>query len=220
MIHLSRDLDELNRWYIDAFGVVGFWGWPEPDYFEPERRLASMFMLGDVCIETVAPADPDDTSTALGRALARRGAQIYSIAFRDDDLVGRGRRLTDAGVEVGELSTATRFFVPHPRHTAGVRVEFLNVPFGDEPSDGLAFDHLTARVEDVASARDRFVDLLGADAGADDASVSLAGAAIRFVPGSPPGWAGLTFTTSSADGAAVVEGHGVQLTVRERVPSG
>jgi hypothetical protein len=183
VVHLGEDVGELNEWYRKVFGVEGFMGWPQPHYLESERRFASMFMVGDLCVETMAPALPPDSSTAVGRAFARRGAHLYSVAYLVDDLAGESDRLTAAGVRVG--GPGARFFVPSPRDMAGVRIEFLDVVIAGErhpntgPLSTARLSHLTLGVDDPGAAVDRFVDLLDA-ARETPARVRLGDTVIEF----------------------------------------
>ena len=55
IIHMSDDLRELDGWYYDIFSVQRFM----PDsYGAAEVRDASLVLIGDLCIETLAPGVP------------------------------------------------------------------------------------------------------------------------------------------------------------------
>jgi len=125
VIHVTDDIDALNRWYATRFAPHWFMGWPEPHYLESERRLASMFMLDDVCIETMAPAPPVDETTAVGRYLLRHGPGLYAIAFLVDDLPGWAARLN--------CTAGEHYFVTRAKDMGGVQVEFLNMVLSGDP---------------------------------------------------------------------------------------
>jgi hypothetical protein len=175
VIHVGEDVGALNRWYHEQFGVTGFMGWPEPHYLESERRLASMFMLGDVCIETMAPAPPVDDATAVGRFLLRNGPGLYAVAFLVDDLPSIGS-IGSIGL-AEEIPDGARYFVARRRDMGGLRVEFLDIVLSGDPRGD---DSITREVEvnlhadDPAAAIAALADTLGGDR-VDDTRVRLAG---------------------------------------------
>lgn len=222
--HVGRDVRELNDWYREEFGVVGFMGWPEPHYLESERRYASMFMVGGLCVETMAPATPLDETSPIGRALARHGEHLFSMAFRVDDLAALGRRLLAEGVSIGApgggraetIPDGARYFVPSRRDMAGLRIEVLDVVISGDPrsspdwAPALDLAHITVEVPDPAEARDRLVGLLGAEPGGRPGFVRLGDATLELRSGAAPRLVGATLQGRGAPaGAAVVQGHGV-----------
>ncbi|MFJ9377287.1 hypothetical protein [Streptomyces sp. NPDC101455] len=56
-----------DRFYEDVFGGLHFLGVDEANYLPIEDRYAGLFMVGDVCIETMAPALPADGTKPVGK---------------------------------------------------------------------------------------------------------------------------------------------------------
>ena len=53
IVHMTGDLKALDAWYYDVFSVQRFM----PDSYMPaEKRDASLVVLGDLCMEPLAPA--------------------------------------------------------------------------------------------------------------------------------------------------------------------
>src|SRR5579862_7713837 len=53
IIHMTDDVRELNLWYYDVFAVRQFM--PE-GYMAAEKRDASLVLIGELCVEPLAPA--------------------------------------------------------------------------------------------------------------------------------------------------------------------
>lgn len=107
-------------WYYDVFSVRRFM--PE-GYMEAEKRDASLVLLGDLCIEPLAPAFEVEgwDEMPLGRFYKRHGQRFHSLAWYVDEGMGDlYQSLRSAGIEC--------------RGTAGVRL-------GDEYVDGPVFTH-------------------------------------------------------------------------------
>ncbi|MHB8661866.1 MAG: VOC family protein [Acidimicrobiales bacterium] len=210
VVHVGRDVRALNRWYEMVFGVDPFMGWPEPHFLESEQRYASMFMVGDLCIETMAPAEPVDETTAIGRAFARRGAHLFSVACRVENVPRAGRRLLDAGVSIAgpggaratEIADDVRYIMPSPRDTAGIRVELLDVVITGDPRSAPEWEprpgplglrglvRVIAEVADPGAAHDALAPALGPVL-----------AAVELVSGDRPGWSGVRFAVGDIDRA-------------------
>jgi hypothetical protein len=80
-IHVSDDVPKLNAFYEDVFGGLVFMGVDDPSYLPPEKRLASLLLIGDLCVETMAPEPPVDTATPVGRFYERFRSHWHSIGY-------------------------------------------------------------------------------------------------------------------------------------------
>jgi catechol 2,3-dioxygenase-like lactoylglutathione lyase family enzyme len=133
IIHMSDDLRALDAWYYDIFSVHRFM----PDSYMPaEVRDASLVLIGDLCVETLAPAfrvEGWDTKP-LGRFYRRHGKRFHSLAWYVDEgmdaLYGHLRAAgvrcyTTGGVPV-DSDEAPRALFTDPRDT-GTQLEFVPV---------------------------------------------------------------------------------------------
>jgi len=100
-VHMGEDVPRLNEWYEDVFGGVVFMGVDEPTYLPIEKRYASLLLVSDLCVETMAPAQPVDASTPVGRFFNKFGHHLHSVGFKLDDFTGFGDRLIAAGIYLG-----------------------------------------------------------------------------------------------------------------------
>jgi catechol 2,3-dioxygenase-like lactoylglutathione lyase family enzyme len=134
IIHMTNDVRELDLWYYDVFSVRKFM--PE-SYMDAEKRDACLVLLGDLCIEPLAPALAVDgwDRMPLGRYYTQHGKRLHSLAWYVDegmeDLYGA---LRAAGIEcrgtAGVLLTGEYVDGPvftHPRDTL-TQLEFIPAP--------------------------------------------------------------------------------------------
>jgi hypothetical protein len=125
IIHMTDDLRELDLWYYDVFSVRRFM--PE-GYMAAEKRDASLVVLGDLCIEPLAPAFRVDgwDKMPLGRFYSRHGKRLHSIAW-----------YVDAGMS--DLYDSLRAAGFDCRGTAGVRLteDYVEGPVFTNPKDTL-----------------------------------------------------------------------------------
>jgi len=131
IIHMTDDLRELDGWYYDIFSVQRFM----PDsYGAGEVRDASLVLVGDLCVETLAPAFRIDgwDQKPLGRYYRRHGKRFHSLAwYMDDgmgelyhDLMAAGIRCYGSGgVKLGGDEPPMTMFT-HPRDTS-TQLEFV-----------------------------------------------------------------------------------------------
>jgi hypothetical protein len=139
-IHVGEDVATLNAFYEDVFGGLLFMGIDEPNFLPPEKRLASLLMIGDLCVETMAPQPPVDPATPVGKFFTKFGSHWHSIGYQIEDFAGIGAHLQAQGVFLGkpgggEMSGFDEhvYFYPHPRHVGGVMVECCKVEMYDDP---------------------------------------------------------------------------------------
>jgi Glyoxalase/Bleomycin resistance protein/Dioxygenase superfamily len=134
IIHMTSDLRELDRWYYDIFSVRRFM--PE-SYMPAEKRDASLVLLGDLCIEPLAPAFAvvGWERMPLGRFFQKHGDRFHSLAwYVDEDMGDLFEKLRAAGIEcrgtAGVLLTDSYLDGPvftHPRDTI-TQLEFIAAP--------------------------------------------------------------------------------------------
>src|SRR5699024_2824842 len=88
VIHMSDDVQKLNKFYEEAFGGWCYLGGDEPNWLPVEDRWASLYMVGNVCIETMAPNFPVDETKPVGKFYSRFGQHLHSVGYKVDDLAG------------------------------------------------------------------------------------------------------------------------------------
>ncbi len=131
VIHMTDDLQALDAFYDDVFSAHRFM---PPSYMEAEKRDASLVLIGDFCIEPLAPSFWVDgwADMPLGRFYNRWGRRWHSIAwYVDEGMTELYRALRDAGVRLygtggrpqsGDEPTGALF--THPLET-GTQLEFV-----------------------------------------------------------------------------------------------
>jgi hypothetical protein len=132
VIHMTDDLRELDGWYYDIFSVHRYM----PDsYGSAEVRDASLVLLGDLCIEPLAPAFRMEgwNDMPLGRYYRRHGRRLHSLAWYVDeglddlfhDLIGAGVRCYGTGGVKLDGSESMLALFTHPRDTC-TQLEFVD----------------------------------------------------------------------------------------------
>ncbi|GGV28840.1 hypothetical protein GCM10010182_59750 [Actinomadura cremea] len=190
VVHMCDDARELRRFYENVFGGVAFMGADEPDYLPWEDRYATLLMVGDLCIETMAPRMPADAHFPVGRFYQRFGSHLHSVGYKVDDLAGLADRLLKGGVYIGrpgggrmdEFDPETQYFFPSPRDTAGLLLELCRHDMPGDPRTTDAWsslartwrDHplgierfacVTLGVRDLGSAVETYAGLMQAEPG-------------------------------------------------------
>jgi catechol 2,3-dioxygenase-like lactoylglutathione lyase family enzyme len=139
IIHMTGDLKALDAWYYDIFSVQRFM----PDSYMPqEKRDASLVVLGDLCVEPLAPAFHVEgwDRMPLGRFYKQFGNRYHSLAWYVDDgwddLYHRfqeaGIRLYGTGGVKQEGDKPQGVVFTHPRDTF-TQLEFIPTP---DPTTG------------------------------------------------------------------------------------
>ncbi len=187
VIHMSDDVKKLNHFWEDVMGGWCFLGGDEPNWLEIEDRWASLYMVGNVCIETMAPNMPADVTKPVGKFYSKYGQHLHSVGYKVDDLKGLADNLLAKGVYIGapgggkieELDPETQYFYPSPRDTAGLMVEMCRVDMPNDPRDMDTWDanerhwlnhpltierfsYVTLGVKDLDEAVKTYVDVLQA----------------------------------------------------------
>jgi catechol 2,3-dioxygenase-like lactoylglutathione lyase family enzyme len=139
IIHMTDDVRVLNLWYYDVFAVRQFM--PE-GYMAAEKRDASLVLVGELCVEPLAPAFRFEgwQDMPLGRFYREHGERFHSLAwYVDDGMAELYQALRQAeiecrgigGVRLGDSYVDGPVFT-HPRDTL-TQLEFIpapNVPGG------------------------------------------------------------------------------------------
>jgi hypothetical protein len=188
IIHITDDLKALDAWYYDVFSVQRFM----PDsYMKSEVRDASLVLIGNLCIEPLAPSFHVEgwDNMPLGRFFNRLGKRYHSLAWYVDEgmdelyndlRAANVRCYGTAGVKQEDNSVAGALFT-HPRDTY-TQLEFVPAPSSDgggalrdpryqsgwspvwwadyHPLQVQKFSQATVAVNDVAAARDLYVNIL------------------------------------------------------------
>ena len=135
VVHMTDDVQALNEWYRDVFDAWMWWAYPELNYLEVEERIASMLIVGDLCIETMAPSDPLNLDAPVARFYHRYGRHLHSVGYFVDDVDGFANRLHDEGISIagpggGDLERAKElgYFYPRPREAGGVMLQVTRPP--------------------------------------------------------------------------------------------
>ncbi len=122
-VHMSDDVDELDRWYER---VLGARRWGPKSYMAAEKRDASSLSISTFAVETMAPAKVEgaDLTTVgkfykrFGRHLGTLGWYVESVEDASTHLKGRNVRVYGVGGGTGGGS-AMRVIFTHPLDTHG-----------------------------------------------------------------------------------------------------
>ncbi|MGE3835661.1 MAG: VOC family protein [Acidimicrobiia bacterium] len=173
VMHINQVLgpfEEANRFYGDVFGAQEYMN----SYDEGERRDASLFVIGDTCIEIFSPRDDQ---SILGRGLARSGPGWHSFEFKVPDLEEAHQAFDERGVRI-TTDRPGGFFMTHPKDCHGLLLELCPHEMANDPrnepgwssdpwrSGPLGIDRLNkmgAAVNDAGAAAAWLHDLTDAD---------------------------------------------------------
>jgi catechol 2,3-dioxygenase-like lactoylglutathione lyase family enzyme len=128
VIHINQvlsDFEGANRFYADVFGAVEFMN----NYDEHERRDASLFVVGDTCIELFSPRDQ---GSLLGANLARYGDSWHSFELKVRDLEDARAAMEERDVRVTTYRPGA-FFMVHPKDTHGLLLELCSHDMRGDP---------------------------------------------------------------------------------------
>jgi hypothetical protein len=183
LIHMTDDVETLDAWYADVFGVFRFMNHSTSD--DVLKRDASLVLIGDLCVELMAPSFTVEgwDEVAIGRFFNRFGKRWHSIAWYTPspaDIVALHHHLIANGVRVYSGSGVPSPDGPqpggvftHPGDTY-TQLEFIAPePRLDDPRFHGSFDpswwatshplgirgpsHVTLAVHDMAEAAARYV---------------------------------------------------------------
>jgi hypothetical protein len=142
-VHMTGDVPALNKFYEEVFGGLIYMGVDAPNYLPPEDRWASLIMISDLCIETMAPNTPVDVNKPVGKFYSKFGQHLHSVGYLVDELSGLGNRMIEKGIYIGkpgggkidEMAADVGYFYPSPRDTAGLMVELCRMHMPNDPRD-------------------------------------------------------------------------------------
>jgi catechol 2,3-dioxygenase-like lactoylglutathione lyase family enzyme len=128
LVHVNQVVDDFEAaaaFYADVFGAREYWR----GYDEDQRRDASLFVVGDLCIELFAPVDAD---SLLGASLARFGNSWHSFEWQVPDLEEARAALDERGVRVTTYRPG-EFLMVHPGDCHGMLLELCPLEMGGDP---------------------------------------------------------------------------------------
>jgi catechol 2,3-dioxygenase-like lactoylglutathione lyase family enzyme len=128
LVHVNQvvdDFEKANAFYAAVFGAREYWrGWDEE-----QRRDASLFVIGDLCIELFAPVD---ATSLLGASLARFGNSWHSFEWQVPDLEEAKAALDERGVRVTTYRPGS-FLMTHPGDCHGMLLELCPHEMDGDP---------------------------------------------------------------------------------------
>ncbi len=172
VIHINQvlaDFDGARAHYARAFDTLEYMN----SYEETEDRDASLFLIGDTCIELFSPRGPE---SILGQNLARFGDSWHSFEVQVDDLEAAKAAFEERGVRITTY-WPNSFFMVHPKDAHGILFEicclemendprlepnWTPAPWAEGPLHITGLRALTAAVRDLDAAAAFVADLLGA----------------------------------------------------------
>jgi catechol 2,3-dioxygenase-like lactoylglutathione lyase family enzyme len=174
LIHVNQivgDFSGANKFYHEVFGAQEYMN----SYHDEEQRDASLFLIGDTCIELFSPRT---ATSLLGRTLARDGDAWHSFEWKVQDLEAARQALEDRGVRLATYYPGS-FLMTHPKDTYGMIIELCPHEMADDPrlepdwtADPwhhshpmgiVAMNHLSVGVRDLDAASRFITDLTGAE---------------------------------------------------------
>ena len=174
VMHINQVLgafEDANRFYADVFGAAEYMNSYDPG----EDRDASLFLIGDTCIELFSPRGDQ---SLLGRNHARFGDSFHSFEWKVPDLEEAKAAFDERGVRVTTYRPGS-FFMTHPKDGHGLLFELCPFDMGNDPrvepgwsaspwrdEHPLGIDRLnamSAAVVDLDAATTFVADLTGTD---------------------------------------------------------
>lgn len=174
LIHINQllgDFAEANRFYHDVFMAQEYMN----SYHEEEQRDASLFVIGDTCIELFSPRT---ATSMLGRQLVRFGDCWHSFEWKVPDLEAAKAALDERNIRQGSYYPGS-FLMTHPKDTHGMILEmcphemahdprlerdWTPAPWSDEhPMGIMGLNCMSVAVVDLAAASSFLVDLVRAE---------------------------------------------------------
>jgi catechol 2,3-dioxygenase-like lactoylglutathione lyase family enzyme len=141
VVHMTDDVPKLTKFYEEVFQGYTYLGQDEPNFLPNEDRWATLIMIGDYCVEVMAPNQPVNAQLPVGKFYSKFGQHLHSVGYKVDDLEGLGDRLIADDVYIGKpgggkiekMDPETVYFYPSPRDTAGLMVELCRTDMPDDP---------------------------------------------------------------------------------------
>jgi catechol 2,3-dioxygenase-like lactoylglutathione lyase family enzyme len=128
LLHVNQlvdDFDAARAFYASVFGAHEYWTGYDPT----EDRDASLFLVGDTCIELFAPRD---ARSLLGASLARFGNSWHSFEWQVPDLEAAREVLAERDVRVPTYRPRS-FLMTHPADCHGMLIELCPLEMTGDP---------------------------------------------------------------------------------------
>jgi catechol 2,3-dioxygenase-like lactoylglutathione lyase family enzyme len=128
LIHINQLLGDFagaNRFYREVFAAQEYMN----NYHETEERDASLFVIGDTCIELFSPRT---ATSLLGRQLARFGVGWHSFEWKVPDLEAAKAALDQRGIRCGSYYPGA-FLMTHPKDSHGMILEMCPTEMTNDP---------------------------------------------------------------------------------------
>lgn len=128
LVHINQVVDDFEgaaAFYADVFGAHEYWRGYDAD----QRRDASLFVVGDLCIELFAPVD---AHSLLGASLARFGNSWHSFEWQVPDLEEAKAVLDERGIRVTTYRPG-EFLMVHPGDCHGMLLELCPLEMDGDP---------------------------------------------------------------------------------------
>ena len=128
LVHVNQvvdDFDAARAFYAAVFGAQEYW----TGYDDAERRDASLFVVGDLCIELFAPRD---ATSLLGASLQRFGNSWHSLEWQVPDLEQARAALVARGVRIPTYRPG-QFLMTHPADCHGLLIELTPLEMTGDP---------------------------------------------------------------------------------------
>lgn len=122
--HAVHDQPAAEAFYQDLLGARRFF----EGFLESEQRRASLYVIGNLCIEPVSSSDP---TSRVGRFLESNGQGLFSVLFAVKDLDQAAEHLASHGVRF--IRPSRSCLAADPRDTLGTPMEFTDVPLPHDP---------------------------------------------------------------------------------------
>lgn len=119
------DFDEANAHYERCFGALEYMN----SYEETQDRDASLFLIGETCVELFRPRGPE---SLLGQNHARFGDSWHSFEIKVDDLEAAKAVFEERGVRITTYWPDS-FFMVHPKDAHGLLFEVCCLEMENDP---------------------------------------------------------------------------------------
>ena len=156
---VTGSADEALKFYRDTLGLEV----TEDRVMDAQGVRGVLLAYGESEIEILEPVQPD---TGVDRFFKSRGSTMHHFCFRTDDIRAELARIKALGdVELIDQEPreglAGEIAFIHPRSMHGVLIELAQTRPDAHHSDEKGFDHVVARVTDLAAAAKDWERVLG-----------------------------------------------------------
>lgn len=150
--------DDALVFFRDIMGLTV----SEDRVIEEQGVRGVLLAIGENEIELLQPTRDD---TGVARYLETKGEILHHICFRTNDIRAELARLQSQGVDLIDESPrdglAGEIAFIHPKAMHGVLIELAQPPSGSHTGTEKGFDHLAAMVNDIDTAAENWLQVLG-----------------------------------------------------------